>query len=80
MKAGVCGYGGIESVSRCGGGDGGKACSDVIFDREKEPQVRNDIRRVSEEMAPLPQNGLRYRALLADRRAMETYLDVICAS
>lgn len=80
MKAGVCEYGGVESVARCAGGDGGKPCSDVIFDRDKEPQVRMDLQRISAEMALLPEDSPRYRSLLADCRGMENYLNVIHAN
>ena len=31
IKPGPCEYGGIESVARCGGGDGGKPCTDVVW-------------------------------------------------
>jgi hypothetical protein len=77
MKAGVCEYGGVESVARCAGGDGVKPCSDVIFDRNKEPQVRTDLKRISAEMAILPVDSPRYRSLLADRSGMENFLNVI---
>ncbi|MYM96873.1 hypothetical protein [Duganella vulcania] len=79
MKVDVCDYGGVESVSRCAGGDGGKPCRDVAFDREKEPQVRIALQRIAEEMVGLPDNSPRYQALLADRRGMESYLNVIAS-
>lgn len=78
MKAGACDYGGIESIARCAGGDSGKPCSEVIFDREKEPRVRTDLTRVTQEMTLIPRESPRYQALLADRRGMEIYLNVIC--
>jgi hypothetical protein len=77
MKAGVCEYGGIESVARCAGGDGGKPCTDVLYDPMKEPQVRADLRRVTEEIKMLPTGQPRYNALVEERRAMENYLNVI---
>jgi len=80
MKAGACEYGGVESVARCGGGDGGKPCSDLLFDRAKEPQVRADLKRIDEELAMVSDGSPRYRALLADRRGLENYLNVIQAN
>ena len=77
MKTGPCGYGGVESVARCGGGDGGKPCSDVIYDREKESQVRTQLHRVTAELEQLAQQHPRYTALAAERKAMENYLDAI---
>lgn len=77
LKAGVCEYGGIESVARCAGGDGGKPCTDVLYDRLKEPQVRADLRRVSEEIKMLSAGQPRYDALVEERQAMENYLHAI---
>jgi len=77
MKAGACEYGGIESVARCAGGDGDKPCTDVMYDRRKEPQVRADIRRVDEEIEMLPPGSPRSNALFKERRAMENYLNAI---
>jgi hypothetical protein len=77
MKAGVCEYGGIESVARCAGGDGRKPCTDVLYDRAKEPNVRADLRRVAEEIKLLPAGHPRYNALIEERLAMENYLNAI---
>lgn len=77
MKAGVCEYGGIESVARCAGGDVGKPCIDVLYDRRKEPQVRADMRRVIEEISMLGPEHPRHKALVVERQAMENYLNVV---
>jgi hypothetical protein len=77
MKAGVCEYGGIDSVARCAGGDGDKPCTDVLYDRRKEPQVRADMRRVEVEIKMLPSGHPRSSALLKERQAMENYLNAI---
>lgn len=79
MKAGACEYGGIESVARCAGGDGGKPCADVLYDRRKEPHVRADMHRVDEELKMLPPGHPRSKALVEERRAMENYLNAISA-
>ncbi|WP_147487716.1 hypothetical protein [Burkholderia pseudomallei] len=77
MKAGPCEYGGVESVARCGGGEGGKPCSDVVYDREKEPHVRAQLHQVTAEMKQLSKEHPRYAALAAEREAMENFLNVI---
>jgi hypothetical protein len=77
MKAGACEYGGIESVARCAGGDGGKPCIDVLYDCAKEPQVRADLRRLTSELEMLSPEQPRYKALNQERRALENYLNGI---
>ncbi|KVH42594.1 hypothetical protein WJ39_29705 [Burkholderia diffusa] len=77
MKAGACEYGGVESIARCAGGDGVKPCADVLFDREKENQIRQDLAAAEEEMSRLPKDSPRYIALLAECRGMENYINVI---
>ena len=77
MKAGACEYGGVESVARCAGGDDGKPCSDILFDKALAPQIRNDIQRIDQEMSRLPNDSPRYRALLLDRKGMENYLNAV---
>ena len=80
MKPGPCEYGGIESVARCGGGDGAKACNDVVYDREKSTQVRAQLHLVKSEMVNLVKGHPRYVALDAERLAMENYLNVVKAA
>jgi hypothetical protein len=80
MKAGACEYGGVESIARCAGGDGGKPCSDVLFDTVKEKQIRQDLLLAREKMARLPQGSPRYDALRMECNGMENYLNVIKSS
>jgi hypothetical protein len=77
MKPGPCEYGGIESVARCGGGDGARPCSDVVFDRMNLTQVRAQLHQVVGEMEQLAKEHPRYMALAAERVAMENYLNVV---
>ena len=76
MKPGPCEYGGIESVARCGGGDGGRPCKDVLYDRQKADQVRSQVRGIEAEMSQLAPRHPRHAALDAERIAMENYLYV----
>lgn len=77
MKAGICEYGGIESIARCAGGDGGSPCADVLYDRNKELRVRTDIQRVNEEIKVLSPGHPRTKALREERRAMENFLNAL---
>lgn len=77
MKGGVCEYGGIESIARCAGGDGGKPCRDALYDREKEPQIRADLRRLTEEIKQLPVGSPRYNQRVIERQGLENVLNAI---
>lgn len=76
-KRGHCAYGGIESISRCSGGDGDKPCRDAIFDRNKksaaEEQLVSIARRINEAKA----NSPRKRALEAEANGLRNFLDAI---
>lgn len=75
--AGSCEYGGIESIARCAGGDGGKPCADVLYDRARAPQIREGLDLIVKEMTQLPESSPRYRALKKERLGMENFLNVI---
>jgi hypothetical protein len=77
MKAGACEYGGVESIARCAGGDDGKPCADVLFDRAKEKQIRQHLSSVRKEISRLPKDSPRYNALLSECRGLENYLNVV---
>lgn len=74
---GTCVYGGIESVARCAGSDGGVACADALFDRTKAAGIQEDLGQIVEEIARVSPGTPRYQALLAERRGMENYLNVV---
>lgn len=77
MKGGVCEYGGIESIARCAGGDGAKPCHDAMYDREKEPQIRADLRRLTGEIKQLPVGSPRYNQRVIERQGLENVLNAI---
>ena len=77
MKGGVCEYGGTESIARCAGGDGGKPCHDAMYDREKEPRLRADLRRLTEEIKQLPVGSPRYNQRVIERQGLENVLHAI---
>lgn len=76
-KVGDCAFGGIESIARCGGGDGTSPCADALFDRAKAPSIHgqlNELRQMLEKTDPGAPRG---RAIRAEIKAMENFLDVI---
>lgn len=77
LKRGVCEYGGIESVSKCAGGDGGNICSDAIFiRRNKEKLIKlRDAHKSKIEQIEI--HSPRYKALTQEIKAIGIYLDVI---
>lgn len=74
---GNCSYGGIESIARCSGGDGHKPCKDAIYDRSKMPSVKIQIQQLDQELAGLRQDSPRHQALLAERKGLENYINVV---
>jgi len=72
-----CQYGGIESVAHCGGGETGKPCSEVLFDREKEVSITEELQELELEISTLPPGTPRHKALAHERTALENYLNVI---
>ena len=74
---GLCSYGGIESISRCTGGDGNGPCADALYDRAKAPAIEAEIVQLDRELAVVAKDSPRHAALLAERQGMENYLNVI---
>lgn len=74
---GACSYGGIESVSRCTGGDGKSPCGDALYDRARINEIKGDLAAISKQLAAAPDGSPRRKALLAERKGMENYLNVI---
>jgi len=74
---GTCSYGGIESISRCAGGDGYGPCADVLYDREKVAEIERELVMIQEEIESAQASTPRYKALVAERQAMENFLDVV---
>ena len=74
---GTCSYGGVESIAHCAGGDGTAPCSDALFDRSKALEVEMELTKVDQELASLPAGSPRYKALVAERKGLENFLNVI---
>jgi hypothetical protein len=76
-KIDYCDYGGIESITRCAGGDGNKPCRDAIYDRTKQVSVERLLKSVERRLKETPRDSPRARALEAEVHGLRNYLDVI---
>lgn len=74
---GTCTYGGIESISRCTGGDGNGPCAEALYDKYKEKDIEKEIAQLNLEIAATNPTSPRHLALLAEKQGMENYLYVI---
>lgn len=79
VHRGTCKFGGVESISRCAGGDGDGPCADALYDREKAPEIEKDLALIDEELSLTLAGSPRHKALLAERQGMENYLNVVKA-
>lgn len=76
---GVCDYGGIESISRCTGGDGYAPCADALYDSEKSVGVEHEITLIEQELQSCQADSPRHKALQAERKGLENYLNVVAS-
>jgi hypothetical protein len=76
-KQGHCDYGGIESVARCAGGDGGKPCPDVLYDRMKQSSIETQTESVELLLQSAEPDSRRERILQAEKQGLRNYLDVV---
>lgn len=79
MKRGNCTYGGIESVVHCGGGDTGKPCSEVLYDKEKFEKNKRYSLDVESRLASSSPDSARHKWLLAEKKSLENYFAVIAS-
>jgi len=77
MKAGSCEYGGIESVAKCAGADGGGICADVRFERRREPQLMRLKEAHEQELGTVARHSPRYSYLAKEIYAIGVYLNVV---
>ena len=77
MKTGSCEYGGIESIARCTGADGGGICADAIFKRENELGLRRLKAAYEKEIESLEPETIRFTALKKEIYAIEVFLNVV---
>jgi hypothetical protein len=72
-KDGYCEYGGIESVTKCAGADGGGICADAIFAIENKQSLANLKAKYEQEYHALESTSMRKRALGFEIKAIEIY-------
>lgn len=77
MQSSYCKYGGIESVSKCAGGDGSNICTDAIFERKNSDKLKNIKLAYERQMLLLDYNSTKYNALKQEVYAIGVYLDAI---
>ncbi|WMO14909.1 hypothetical protein [Pseudoalteromonas piscicida] len=77
MKSGACEYGGIESISKCAGGDGKGVCADAIFVRKNREKLIKLKASHENELNRLTQDSMRFGSLKQEIYAIEVYLNVI---
>jgi hypothetical protein len=70
-KRGPCKFGGIENITRCGGGDERSPCSDALFDREKDEAIAELIGTIDEQLLKSTVGSALHDSLLAQKRAAE---------
>lgn len=77
MKNGQCDGDCIESVGDCAGGDGKAPCAHVLFDRERSSANNIRLEAVKLQLAAIPHDTPRHRALQQERRGLENYFAYI---
>jgi hypothetical protein len=80
MNKEPCPYGGVDSVAHCGGGDSGKPCSEVLYDRSKATQVARLDRLLDERLNYASSGSPMHEALSAQKRSVQNYLSATQAS
>lgn len=76
-KIGSCEYGGVESVSKCAGSDGGGICSDAIFLAERKKSLEGLKKKYIFECEELHPYSSKAKALRYEIKAIEIYEDKI---
>jgi integrase len=77
MKLGPCEYGGLQSIARCSGGDGGKPCVDLVIDGSREQEFKDDKADYESQMNEVPKDSPQYKSLNAEVKGYETILNII---
>ena len=78
-KDGHCEYGGIESISRCSGGDGAKPCNEAIYDRMNRSSVERLLSQAEADLAHVQKGSPRAKALQEEINGLRNYLNATAA-
>lgn len=76
VTRGDCQYGGIESIARCAGGDGGKPCQDAKLDKAKREIVADLLATYVLQQMKLQPGTRRYEALQMEINGCRNYLEL----
>ncbi|ADJ65574.1 hypothetical protein [Herbaspirillum seropedicae] len=76
VTRGDCQYGGIESIARCAGGDGGKPCQDAKLDKAKREFVADLLANYVIQQMQFQPGTRRYEALQMEISACRNYLEL----
>lgn len=72
-----CSYGGVESVSRCCGGDEVEPCAFVLYDKNRANVLRGNLNAICAEIAIVEQGSPRHAFLTNEKIALENYFATI---
>ncbi|MDG9873770.1 hypothetical protein N7592_11240 [Pseudomonas juntendi] len=78
-KKGFCEYGGIDNITRCGGGDGRPPCIDAIFDQSRRSRIVEYGKIIEERLVSAEEFSPLQESLNSQLRAVENALRVIDA-
>jgi len=78
-KRGPCPYGGVDNLVHCGGGDGSPPCPDVLYDRERGPQLSRLDTVINRRLSESPLNSPDRESLDAQSKAVRNVIDAISA-
>ena len=70
-----CEYGGIESISRCAGGDGGKPCNQVLYDKCKRPSALRQLNNIEKKITATEADSPRAQALQSEANGLRNFLN-----
>ncbi len=77
MNKEPCPYGGIESISHCGGGDTGKPCAEILYDIKKKKYILKLDKILSERLVLITENSPLYNSIIAQKKSVNNYLETI---
>jgi hypothetical protein len=68
-----CPYGGVESITSCLGGEGGKGCPELLLDKTKVGDISRYEKFIDSQLAVVQVDSPRYRALQSEKRSCKKY-------
>lgn len=72
-----CKFGGFTTIAPCTGGDGGKPCSDVVIDRARANEFKDDLVYYEKKMSEAPVDSPMHKAFKAEVDGYKKVLTII---